>query len=219
MSGEVILFEFDKSEDLEDALDWCPWVIQGNCLSLKRWKLGMRIADVQFHILQFWVQIHGLEVEKFSKQNAERIGESLGNVLEVDDILGLMGLDRDFVRIKVEVDIWKPLQAGFWYRRRNREMVWAKSKYERFPEYCFGCGKLGHVERLYNSEITVSEEENGGPMYGRWIRADSHRRRREQCRYVGTKQWDSIGENKRRSWKDLMKEKEVRGEKVVPQRK
>lgn len=55
LSGKVILFEFDKPEDLEDALDWCPWAIQGNCLSLKRWQLGMRMNDVQFYIIQFWV--------------------------------------------------------------------------------------------------------------------------------------------------------------------
>lgn len=148
----------------------------------------MTITDVQFNKLQFWVQIHGLEVEKFNKQNAERIGESMGNVLEVDEIMGPMGLDRDFVRIKVEVDILKPLQAGFWYRQRNGEVGRATIKYERLSEFYFGCGKLGHVERMCNSEITVSDEEDGGPMYGPWIRADRHRKRREQYRYVGTKQ-------------------------------
>lgn len=122
LSGEVILFEFEKPEDLEDALDWSPWAIQGNCLSLKRWQLGMRMRDVQFYKIQFWVQIHGLEVGKFSKQNAESIGESLGTVLEVDEVLGPMGLDMDFVRIKVEIDARSPLQAGFWYRRGNGDM-------------------------------------------------------------------------------------------------
>lgn len=111
ITGEVILFKFDKEEDLKDALDWCPWAIQGNCLSLKRWQQGMRITDVQFNMLQFWVQIHELELHKFNKQNSERIKESMGNVLEVDDIMRLMGLDRNFVRIKAEIDIMKPLPA------------------------------------------------------------------------------------------------------------
>lgn len=92
-----------------------------------------------------------------------------------------------------------------------------KIKYERMLEFCFVCGKLGHVERMCNSEITVSEEEDGGPMYGPWIRADRPRRRREQCRYVGTKQEGSNGEIKQRSWKEMMKEKEERGGKTMPQ--
>lgn len=68
----------------------------------------MRIADINFNMLQFGVQIHGLEVGKFSKHNSEMIGKCIGEVVEVDEILGPKGLDRDFVRIKVEVDTTKP---------------------------------------------------------------------------------------------------------------
>lgn len=97
MTGEVILFEFEREKELRDALDWCPWAVQGNCLSLKTSQQGMLISDVQFHMLQFWVQIHGLEVDKFSKKNSKIIGGNLGTVLEVDEIMGPMGLDRDFI--------------------------------------------------------------------------------------------------------------------------
>lgn len=79
----------------------------------------MMINDIQFHMIQFWIQIHGLEVEKFSKQNAEKICESTGTVIEVGDILGPMGIDRDYLRIKVEIDTMKQLLASFWYTRRN----------------------------------------------------------------------------------------------------
>lgn len=71
----------------------------------------MRIVDVKFNLVQFWVQIHGLEVEKFSKQNAKRLGECIGEVKEVDEIMGPMGLDRDYLRIKIEVDTDKALLA------------------------------------------------------------------------------------------------------------
>lgn len=67
--------EFEKEEDQKNALDWCPWAIQGHCLSLKRWQQGKKIYEAQLHMIQFWVQVHGLEVDKFSKQNSERIGE------------------------------------------------------------------------------------------------------------------------------------------------
>lgn len=53
ITGDVILFEFEKEEDHTDAMDWCPWAIQGHCLSLKRWQKGMRISYIQFNKLQF----------------------------------------------------------------------------------------------------------------------------------------------------------------------
>lgn len=40
-------------------------------------------------------------------------------MVEIDSILGPQGLDRDYVRIKVEIDATKALLAGFSYTRRN----------------------------------------------------------------------------------------------------
>lgn len=90
----------------------------------------MRISDIQFHKIQFWVHIHGLEVDKFSKSNSEKIGRCIRDVIEVDEILGLKRLDRDFIRIKVEVDTKKPLMTGFWYTGRNGgiERDWSHRK-------------------------------------------------------------------------------------------
>lgn len=73
----------------------------------------MTISDIQFNMLQFWVQTHGLELDKFSEQNADKIDKSIGKVIEIDGILGPQGLDRDYVRIKVEIEAPKPLLAGF----------------------------------------------------------------------------------------------------------
>lgn len=92
---------------------------------------------------------------KFSKGNLEKIGESIREVIEVDDILGPMGVDRDYIIIKVDVDTKKPLLARFWYTRRNRRAVWAKVKYERLPEFCFRCEKLGHIEIDCKKEIVM----------------------------------------------------------------
>lgn len=44
--------------------------------------------------------------------NARKMGEYLGPVQELDDIIGLMGVDGHFLRVKVEVDTTKPLLAG-----------------------------------------------------------------------------------------------------------
>lgn len=42
----------------------------------------MTISDINFNMLQFWVQIHGLELDKFSELNAYKIGEALGEWLK-----------------------------------------------------------------------------------------------------------------------------------------
>lgn len=84
----------------------------------------------------------------------------------MDEILGPMGLDKDYVRIKMEVDATKPLLAGLWYTRRNRSIRKAEIKFERLVEFCFGCGKVGYIERVCKYEMVMSESEEGEPMYG-----------------------------------------------------
>lgn len=145
---------------------------------------GVRISYIKFHMIEFWVQIHGLEVDNFIKQNLERIGECIGKVIEVDDILGPMGLDHNYVRIKVEVNTTKPLLVGFWYTRRNGSFGRAKVKYERLLEFCFGCGKIRHIERVCKAKIVMSDSGEGKLMYGPWTRADIPRKREQKCRII-----------------------------------
>lgn len=137
-TGEVIPFEFTNENDMYDALDLNPWAIQGNCLYFKKWSKESRISEVQFHILQFLVQIHGLEVNKFSCQNALKLGECIAVVKEVDESIGPMGLDRDYMRVKVEVNSNYPLLARIWYTRMNGEMGRVEIRYGRLPDFYFG---------------------------------------------------------------------------------
>lgn len=185
LSGEVILFEFTNAKDMNDALDLSPWAIHGNCLSLQKWRKEIKIQEVKFQIVQFWVQIHGLELDKFSTQNARKMGGCIGEVKEIDEIIGPMGIDRNYIRVKVDVDTNCPLLAGIWYTRSNGEKGRADIKYERLPDFCFGCGRIGHSERMCKSEISVANSRDGGPMYEPWIRVDRPRKRGQSCRMIG----------------------------------
>lgn len=82
-------------------------------------------------------------------------------VKEVDEILGPMGLDRDYLRVKVEVDTNCPLLAEIWYTRKNGEKGRDEIMYERLPDLCFGCGKIGNSERVCKSEIVLAETREG----------------------------------------------------------
>lgn len=51
LNNAVTIFEFDGASDMEDALQFSPWAIQGHCLSLKPWEGGMRLKDINFDSL------------------------------------------------------------------------------------------------------------------------------------------------------------------------
>ena len=60
-----------------------------------------------FTKVNFWVQIHGLPMRLLDPETVIELGESLGAVSEAENPKELVG--NDFVRVKVEVDISKPL--------------------------------------------------------------------------------------------------------------
>lgn len=149
-------------------------------------------------------------MDKFSVQNAEKIGECIGKVIDVDDIMGPMGLDRDFLRVKVEVNTQKPILAGIWYTRTNGERGRAEIRYERLSDFCFGCERIGHGDRGCKIEIVMGDTEEEGPMYGSWIRVERPRKKGQSCRIIGKMGKEGENEVRRKTWHEPMKEKEER---------
>lgn len=85
--------------------------------------------------------------------------------MDVDDIIGPMVLDRDYLRVKVEIDTNRPLLAGIWYTRTNGERGRAEVRYERLPDFCFGYGMLRHSERVCRTETVMTDTGEEGSMY------------------------------------------------------
>ncbi|PQQ02386.1 uncharacterized protein Pyn_29889 [Prunus yedoensis var. nudiflora] len=85
-----------------------------------------------------------LPLEKMTEDNARCIGASIATILEVDAPDQEDGY-RGFLRFIVLFDTQKPLVEGFWLPRPHKPMIWAEIRYERLVDYCYHCGRLGHI--------------------------------------------------------------------------
>lgn len=209
LNQQVLLIEFERKQDYDEIMDSCPWAIQGQCPSLKNWTGAMRIEDVDFMKTQIWVQVHGLELDRLNDENAQLIGNNLGDVAQIENTMGPEGLDRSFLRMKVVIDARKPLKAGFWYARQNGEHAWARIKYERLPEFCYGCGTLGHTEKSCQGQLVRAEEDPRDPMYGPWLNVDRPKKRELGHRSMGQEKKAGM-EEKAQNWSELMAKKKER---------
>lgn len=84
-------------------------------------------------------------------------------------------LGRSFLRVRVKIEISKPLPKGFWLRKSTEagHDLWISYKYEKLSDFCYDCGRLGHDNR---SCKFVSREEGASSGYNPEMRASWVRR-------------------------------------------
>lgn len=91
------------------------------------------------------------------------------------DMNSLSGGWKSFMRIRVVLDVTKPLKRRMKLKRVGRDWSWADFCYERLPNFCFICELLGHTDRfcqkIFEEGFTVVADK----PYGAWLRVASHR--------------------------------------------
>ncbi|CAL9016473.1 unnamed protein product [Prunus brigantina] len=167
-----------QDEDMADQIiNGGPWSVMGYCFNIHRWPSSMAIEELPLHKVAFWIQAHGIPLNLLTAGNALEIGEKLGEVIEVEDPWEKGS--RGFLRMRVLVDSNNPLPQGFWLPRAEGQSTWVEFKYERLSDFCFNCGKLGHLYRNCSSnrsQLDTFEET----AYGEWMKTSAIRDSRAQ---------------------------------------
>ncbi|OMO59330.1 hypothetical protein COLO4_34247 [Corchorus olitorius] len=166
-----ISFCSEKARDR--IIDEGPWSIMGFSMNLQKWDSDITVSEIDFSELAIWVQIQDLPLEMLSSKNARIICQTIGSVIKVDEPTGLQGFGQSYLRVRVGINVDIPLICGFWVPRRNRGKVWAKIRYERLADFCYSCGKLGHLAKHCFEE--VKKDANGRSVYGPHLRVASFR--------------------------------------------
>jgi hypothetical protein len=141
----MLVFTFKSLDELNRVLDYSPWNIKGSPLFLKRWFEEDAIEDLDFTKAPYWVQVHNLPLELMTVDNARNIGESLGELLEVDNLDAHIPARKGFLRVRVLLNLLNPLILGFTHHRPPKTPLWIQYSYERLSDYCYICGRIGHV--------------------------------------------------------------------------
>ncbi|MBA0760078.1 hypothetical protein Gotri_022860 [Gossypium trilobum] len=91
------------------------------------------------HLVEFpfWLKIGSCPPECENKDLTHAIGSNFEGIISSE-------LNGDFCRIKVELDVQKPLRRGIFILASMQGKSWVPFKYENLPGFCFGCGRMGH---------------------------------------------------------------------------
>ncbi|KAF8380160.1 hypothetical protein HHK36_027643 [Tetracentron sinense] len=166
-----LLFTFDLESDLSKVLARAPWCFMGYPILLSRWSPDTPPLSLHLSSLPIWIQLHGLSPDLHIVEVGSQLCKSLGEVLSVDlpeDGLAQWG---KFLRVRVCMDVLKPLVAGKCIRSLSNGRLPIQFRYERLPRFCFHCGIMGHV--IFNcSSASSSSGEGRANRFGPWLRAE-----------------------------------------------
>lgn len=202
LDDKTMAFEFDTDRDREQILDLSPWSVQGHCLNLRLRDSGMRMEDVHFDILDIWLQLHGLSLGVCNEANARQIGSTVGRFLAAEP--NHDAKNRDFLRIRVELNVEEPFPVGFTWPNEKGQEKWATFMYERLLDICFGCGRLGHTSQMCDEEIAMDPKNLGRPLFGPWMQGTRPMNHRWHRIGGGHTKEPPTREPNRQTWRDIM---------------
>jgi hypothetical protein len=167
----IFMFYFINIEDRNRVWSRGPWHFGNNLIVLEKPSGTGNIAQLGFNKADFWVQIHDIPICCMNRRTAKWLAEQLGEVVEIP------AESREcwgkFMRVKVRIDITKALKR--WLRlklSKSEEVTNVNLKYERLPEFCFACGKIGHsVKECQDEEARLVALEGSQSKFGSWLRA------------------------------------------------
>lgn len=179
MGENLFLLEFENPGDKSLVLEGRPWVVDGNLFAIEDFDGISTPASIDFENVAFWVRMYNLPLSCMSRAVGQKLGSTVGEVVEVDTNDDGMGWGG-FMRVRIKVNVSKPLARGRTLKVRGRA-IWIAFQYERIPRFCFSCGVISHGCRgCQEGGRRRMHGDESDMQFGSWLRAGSPSRRHER---------------------------------------
>ncbi|XP_031112051.1 uncharacterized protein LOC116016023 [Ipomoea triloba] len=173
LQPQRFLVRFYNEAECTRILTEGPWTFEQCLLIMQRLQPGVEPEDMVLQHAEFWIQIHSLPVGFRSEVIVAAIGSFLGNLVQTDE-RNFDGSMCIFYRVRVAIDVAKPLKKQMKLKKDNGSWAFIDFRYERLPTFCFRCGLIGHGDR-FCPKIAQGYDPKAKKPYGAWMRAGTRR--------------------------------------------
>lgn len=162
-------FVFFHILDLQKVIEGGPWSFEQSMLLCHRLVDNEDPHALPLQEVDIWVELYDIPKGCISELVLKNIGDSFGCYIKSDP-MNFNNIWKDHLRIRVTMDITKPLKRRMKLKRDASNWNWINFKYERLGSFCFVCGKIGHSDRDCNI-VYANPDKIVERMYGVWLRA------------------------------------------------
>ena len=109
LSSTLFLFKCFHEIDIKRVIDLGPWMFDQHILIVQRLGIDEQPQNVPLFHTSFWIQIYNLPIGFQSEKILQIIGNYVGKFVELDEN-NLIGIWRNYMRIRVSIDVRQPLK-------------------------------------------------------------------------------------------------------------
>ncbi|MBA0837908.1 hypothetical protein Goarm_010021, partial [Gossypium armourianum] len=166
----AVIVKFGYQEDRNRILNLTPWLFDRCLFSMLPFEKGKDIESYEFGWSPFWLKIYNVPLELMDRQTALDVGNAVGELVAID-WKDQNGGWTEFFRIKVKINILKPLRRVVKLLDREGSEVTGVIKYEQLSDFCYVCRLIGHSSKIYNYNKESLALTESRLQYGGWMRA------------------------------------------------
>lgn len=139
---------------------------------VNRWNSTQAFTQLDLSKTEFWILAHNIPICFITEGMVETIGQAVGKFLWAD--ISENNKQRKAVRIRVEVDITKPLVDQVIVQIPGKRSITLVIKFERLGEFCYCCGKIGHKrdDCLPEESLTFSPPSQLIDVFGPCVKVE-----------------------------------------------
>lgn len=105
---------------MQRVVDGGPWSFEQSPLVCHQVVSGKNVNEIQLNRMDIWVHVYDLPSGMLSERVLHSIGNHVGTFINTDPT-NVNGVWKQYVRIRVGLDIGKPLKRRMKVKRENDE--------------------------------------------------------------------------------------------------
>lgn len=140
-----------------------PWSFDNAMLVIDQILTGVEPLKVPLWFMNFRIEIYDLHNGFMSEAVGQQLRNFFGKFISYDAKIW-----REFMPLKIRVDVRKPLKRKKKIKRKNGSKFKVLCKYDRLGKFCFLCGLATHTERFCRRSLD-NRGEGVVKEWGAWL--------------------------------------------------